>query len=468
MQKIDPTRAARVLCSPLPLLLTFILLCSSVSVSAKSSAKSPKIRYRACVTCDDLYGRPLTKHFYDLKHVPRRFQTTASALPYFDADNMNGVRIPIFGTDDVPAHPAQGVVVGELYDLTIRSVKSAIEARKGKELTIFASKKLKNIKSFPSWVLDDDGVVDPNMYSEMLVDYALYHKSQGIEIDVLGVDNETEYNKAGISAKIYAQIVDRVKQRFAEEGLKIPQFIAHERFAPEGNVKGSFLKELYAEGLDDRMDIYGTHFYPQHVNNVVAEKLTYEIGMIGTKEFWATEPHWDAEKPNADNMYSAEQAICALWYQTDLGLDNIIWWDYFKTNKRRSYLMYEFTVPLLNAQPAMVVDHDGDDLTRRGVLHTRAFVDEENKLLHLYIVNVYKSDGEGARGVDFKNYEYTIGDRTIAASSVSCLQFRDDSPATGELTELDVVDGNKFYLDVVANSITHITISLKQPQNTIN
>ncbi len=421
------------------------------------------IEYHATVEATNLYGRRLTKHFLDLKLSPGAMSTEAKAEPYFGTDGMNGVRIPIYGNDANPAHPSKGVVEGSYYTNVITSVKNARSARGGEEFTVFASKKLSGTTTFPEWVRKTDSYeVDPTNYVEMLVDFVTYFNSMGIEIDVLGVDNEIEWSKSGIDAATYKEIVDLAKVRFAQEGLNIPQFIAHERYLVEGDTAGGWLNTLYSLSYEDRMDIYGVHFYPEDLyKSGRPANFEYELTKKGDKPFWASEPHWGSSTAYPDVLYHAEQAIATLWLHTDLGVDNIIWWDYGKGDNLRHYLMNEITVPLLNSQPVVMSDHDGDDLTSRGVVHTRAFLNSDEKLLHIYAINSFSEEVSQSTFKSYSDYEFTLSGVEVAAATAQCTQYSDTTAISGSDKTLDICVGNKIYVDIPARSVTHITVTIK-------
>lgn len=55
-------------------------------------------------------------------------------------------------------------------------------------------------ESFPDWVKDSNGVI-PEQYAIMLADFLSYMKEKNIIIDVLGIDNEENFNEGKITPK---------------------------------------------------------------------------------------------------------------------------------------------------------------------------------------------------------------------------------------------------------------------------
>ena len=73
----------------------------------------------------------------------------------------------------------------------------------GDKFMIFASKKNMGTVQFPDWVNNEDGTANPDKYAIMLCDYLKFMKNEGFEVDVLGVDNEFEYNSGKITVDKY-------------------------------------------------------------------------------------------------------------------------------------------------------------------------------------------------------------------------------------------------------------------------
>ncbi len=409
------------------------------------------------IKADEYYGRVLSKIFYDLKYAATGVSSSSSAYTYFVLDKMNGIRCSIFGNSDVPAHPSSGVVVSSYYDNTVTAIKYAMIARGDEPLTIFASKKLYSQNTFPDWVKDSDGKVDPENYSKMLLDYVKYMDSEGITIGVIGIDNEPEWNEGGIEPDIYHATVTRLKERLADAGLPIPLFIAPELYRVDNTRMQTLCNnEEYASS----MDIYGMHYYPtQRVNYY--EPLKVDIELKGDREFWATEPHWnldsDIKDPYTDVLHYAEDTIGAIWDQTDLGLDNLMWWQYGRfRGDTRGYLIYNITVPIFEAQPIMVEDHDGWDIRDSGLLHTRAF--RRDKTIVFYALNLCANTSENE---NYTNYHFKVDGVKVAGSSATQRQWRDDALLEGEESTINVYDNESIYLNLPSRSITMVEITLE-------
>ena len=407
----------------------------------------------AVISPEKYYGKQINEFFYDLKLNANSINTTDKANEFFVEDAMNGVRIPIYGDATRPAHPEQGKIDDSYYSKMIVSVNNAKIARGDNGLTIFASKKLDGKNSFPDWVKDDEGVI-PEKYGQMLVDYILYMKGKDIIIDVLGIDNETNFNEGNITPQKHMQIVDYLKEQSTKLNFKMPLIVGPERYEPMGDADNCWLKQFIDNGWGDRIDIYGTHYYPEHR---YYDKLCYELSLIGERPFWATEPHWPSETAQPDVLNYAETAICTLWDQTDLGVDGFMWWDYKRSGNLRGCLMRTVSAPLLGARPIEMTDHDGKDTFKKGRLQTRAF--RKGDLLNVFAINTCPKD-EISGAVSYENYEFILDEDNITGD-VICTQWRDGTPIEGEKSVAVKIGDKKFSVDLPVRSITYLQFEIQ-------
>lgn len=416
----------------------------------------PELKADAVIHPEQYYGRVIKNFFLDLKANLGGVGSDKAANDFFVLDGMNGVRIPVLGSSDRPTHPSAGVVddSGGYYTRLINSVNRAKKARGNNEFIIFASKKLNAKESFPDWVKDANGVI-PEQYAIMLADFITYMKEKGIIIDVLGIDNEENFNEGNITPKKHIQIVDRLKALAAEKGFKMPLIAGPERYQPMGDVDNSWMKLFVAENRWDCLDIYGMHYYPKH--RAIVDKLEYEFSLIGERPFWATEPHWDAKDGENDMLDYAETAICALWDQTDLGMDGFMWWNYKRAGDLRGNLMRIISVPIKNARPVVMDDHDGRDTKEKYKLQTRAF--RKGNVISVYVINMCSKDDMVAAKA-YQDYVFGL-ERGMIDGEVDYIQWTDDTPVEGMEGKASIVDERNFSLTLPIRSITYFQINLK-------
>ena len=440
---------------------------------------------QATIYTGNLYGR-LTKYFFfDIKDGGN--VTADKAKKFYQTEEMNGIRVPIYGNykdGKLLGHPAAGEVIADDYAKVISSIQNARQYNPN--LLVFASKKLNGSESFPKWVMDSNGV-NVDKYVGMLIDYLKFMKSRGIEVDVLGIDNEYNFNEGNITANRYYNIVNLLKTKITEEQLKMPRFIGPERYNPQGFTSGNWLYNLF--DLDKQgatIDIYGTHYYPRHHYFSMNKALKTEFNAINNKnmEFWATEPHWDNEElAKEDPLGCARMAICALWDQTDLGMDGFMWWAYpYDENDLRSVLMHDISNAIYNSQPIKMIDHDGEELlgtkdysgkwtdSRQKPnndpifdqrLHTRAFIKKGN-IVNVYLLNVrYKVDVNLGQGSSLKDYLIKVSDSQIDGD-VEMMQWTDNTSVQGSKGKAKKISDEMISVDLPLRSITRLTFKIKK------
>lgn len=392
------------------------------------------------------YSRQISHFFLDLKGWQNLASTPEKAHVYFVDQDMNGVRVNIHGEPNKPAHPASGVVDGSYYEVMITSIKNAQEARGDKPFEIFASKKLQGKESFPDWVKDSNGVI-PEKYVELLVDYFKYMNAQGLEIDYLGIDNEINFNEGNITPVKFNQIVNLFRQACIDNDIKMPKIIGPDRYEPMGDVDNCWIEEFMTAGYGDNLDIYGTHYYPNHR---YLDKLTYELGLIEDKPFWATEPHWDKAEKRGGLMIAAEEAICALWDQTDNGMEGFMWWAYGTSPVERQYMCEEVSVPIYKAQPIRMDDLDGPDIQTYGKLQSRSF--RRGNTLEVYFVN--------NTATTYKDVAAAVDAKTIDGLITMTVFTESTAAQGGETSTIEPVSTQIFSFTLPPYSMTHFTISL--------
>ncbi len=396
----------------------------------------------------------INRFFMDYKSKGHHFKVSDAELDQlFVKDGFNGIRTPIWGSLSRPAHPSAGKVVASYYDDHAGVILRA--KQRNPDLIVFASKKLDGKNSFPDWTkaADGDGV-RPEAYATLLADYLEHMKARGITIDVLGIDNERAFNEGKIGPRRHVEIVDALRALSVSRGFEMPRIIGPEDYGPGRN---HWMGNLMDKGWGDRLDIYGTHYYP-HLRPLA--RLQADLARTGNREKWHSELHW-AQK-DKDDMLEAEEAICALWDCTDNGMNGLMWWGYRRSGFRGS-LMRAFSAPLVNARPVAVDDVDGADISKCGKLQTRAFL--KGNQLTVYALNINSgknysnmvfrvdsgcivgdvsvrqwtnvNDAEGAAlaipAKGAQGFEFSLPDRSISAFTFTCTSGKDsvENPGTG-------------------------------------
>ena len=382
-------------------------------------------------------GAKIDHFFYDFKSpsAPWKFTQKGWAKTLLEEYGFTGIRTSIYGTGGKPAHPAPGVVLEQYYKGETRGLKLAKQIKP--DTIIFASKKLANKESFPAWTKDDDGVI-PEKYAILIIDYMEYMKREGLEVDVLGIDNERRFNEGNIMPARHRAIVEALRRLTRERGLKMPLIIGHEDFEMGRN---KWMERFMEEG-GDTMDIFGGHYYPQWR---ILDRLKSDLAYAGGRQKWHTELHWDS-KPADDPLLLATKAYLALWDCTDNGMSGFSWWDLNPKRKIRDHLMHAVTVPLVNARPVKVIDPDGSGTVDVNELHTRAFLN--HGLLTIFAVNYNASK-------QWRDLRFRLASGRIVGK-VEGRQWSDDYPDEGRVGMVTPYGANSFSIRLAPRTITRL------------
>ncbi|MEI6892637.1 MAG: hypothetical protein V5783_10750 [Pontiella sp.] len=391
-------------------------------------------------------GVKINRFFYDFKSpsASRKFMRNGWAKTLLEEYGFSGIRTSIYGTGKKPAHPEPGVVLDEYYKNETRGLKLAKKIKP--DVLIFASKKLENVKSFPSWTKDYNGVI-PEKYAILLIDYLKYMKDEGLEVDILGIDNERAFNEGNIMPETHRDIVFELRRLTAERGLKMPKIIGPEDYAMGRN---NWMK-IYAELKSDTLDIFGGHYYTR-VRPL--KRLKSDLAYAGDLEKWHTELHWDNHGDSSGSTHSMETAaysFMALWDCVDNGMNGFSWWDFNPKKMRRDHLMHAASVPLINAWPVKVQDPDGSETLDVNELHTRAFL--QGDTLTIYAVNFNAEE-------EWRNLRFKLATGHIIGSVQSRL-WSDDAPPEGNSGTIKPFAGKFFKADIAPGTINIFTCKIK-------
>lgn len=405
----------------------------------------------AIINPNTFNGKKIEYFFFDIKGNASGVSTAAKATDYYVTDDINGIRVSIYGDDAHPAHPAAGTVVASEYTAMINSIKNARAARVGKDFYVFASKKLDGQNSFPAWTKDANGVIVTE-YVKLLIDYFQFMKDSDITIDYLAIQNEEMYNEGNITPAKHKAIVDSVRAFTVRLGLKTPQIVGYEDYGPN---KNNWMKNLYNNNWMDRMDIYGTHYYPnlRPMNNLLAD-LVY--ANAANKPFWSTEPHWD-NKDTEDDWVEAEEGMCAFWDQIEVGMTGFMWWGYARSGSLRGNLMQATSVPMKDAQMIDMNDIDGKGTTTYGKLQTRAF--REGNKITVYAINNHAT-------TVYTNYGFGLSVGSIVGNVTATQWTKSSGSIAGAVTTIVPESATKYRMTLPAGSITVFSFNVDTQTST--
>jgi O-glycosyl hydrolase len=383
-------------------------------------------------------GVQINRFFYDFKSpaAPKKFMGKGWAETLLTEYGFTGIRTSIYGTGQKPAHPEPGVVLEEYYEPETQALKLAKKIKP--DVIIFASKKLDNVDSFPVWTKNGSGVI-PEKYAILLADYLDYMKREGLEVDVLGIDNERRFNEGNIMPETHRDIVLALRRLTKDRGLKMPKIIGHEDYAMGRNNWMATFVELES----DTMDIFGGHYYTRAR---ILDKLKSDLAYAGDREKWHSELHWDNHGDPKGSVHSMETAVCsflALWDCVDNGMNGLMWWDFNPKKKRRDYLMHAASVPLVNAWPIKVIDPDGSETVDLNQLHTRAFLQGD-------VVTVYAINYDSSK--KWKDLRFRLATGSIA-SKIEGSQWADGHGDKGRTGVIKPYTCGSFRVDLAPGTI---------------
>jgi len=378
------------------------------------------------------------EHFFkDYKNSNYPSPSQNDLVDLFINDDFDGIRTPIYGDLSHAAHPAPGVVIGSLYAGHVNAILGAMAVRPG--LIVFASKKLDGKNSFPGWTKDANGVI-PAQYAILLADYIQYMASNGIVVNVLGIDNERQYNEGNITPSRHTDVVDQLRLLAVSRGFPMPLIIGPDDYGPN---KNSWMSTLMSSGWGDRLDLYGTHYYPAYRP---LSGLQSDLALAGNRPKWHTELHW-AGVAGQDELAVAEQSIVTMWDCLDSGMNGMMWWAYSRTGLRGN-LMREFSVPLRGSRPVAMDDIDGPSTAILGRLQTRAF--RLGNQITVYAINLSPINV-------YTDYGFNL-DTGAIGGTVSYRQWTDISPVEGVAGTAALAGPGGFRLTLPARSLTKFTV----------
>jgi Secretion system C-terminal sorting domain len=315
---------------------------------------------------------------YDIKQPGKAASLSNSRInQVFIEDGMTVLRVPIYAA---AAHPSEGMVTESEYTDVLNAI-NRVKAIKP-SVKIFASLRLEGDATFNDWVVNSptNRTVVAAKMALMVRDYLVFMKNKNLTVDVLGVDNEAEYNGGNITPSKYKTIIDLLKID-AQNGLFTmpPLLVAPENYGP--NNGNTWLTTLNSNNWQDRYDIAGIHYYP-HLRPL--SSLTNFCNTAGSKIKWNTEIHWDT-KADVEDQLEAEQGLIAIFDGFDLGMTGMTWWSYGTGTDFRSLMNRQLVRSTNGATVIDADDIDGRNMIELTKLNTRAF--KKGNDLFVWVLN---------------------------------------------------------------------------------
>ncbi|MHC4174007.1 MAG: hypothetical protein ACYTBX_07820 [Planctomycetota bacterium] len=377
----------------------------------------------------------ITDWGYDIKWKQKGKDLTPSyAQTIFVTDKFTCLRLPIWGDARHPAHPADGVVVASEYQSTLNAMTNARNARS--DVVFFASKKLNGQTSFPDWVKrSPSGPIIPSQYARMLADFFEFMESNGFNIDILGIDNEWEYNEGDITPQRHKDTIDELKSLAVSRGFTVPLIIGPDMYGPKNG--GPWLNTLVSNGWGDRLDMAGIHYYPQWRP---LANLQLFCQYAGSWPKWHTEVHWKNDA-SLDYIEEAELCLVAVFDCFDEGLSGMSWWNYQRSSSTKGEIERKLTTTTIGSQPIDMDDIDGRYMNY-GDLITRAFI--KGNQVTVWVIN--------EPSTAYSSYGFSLNSGSITGL-VDYIQWTDSTTSTGTAT---TINDKRFELTIPGHTVTLI------------
>ena len=378
-------------------------------------------------------GPTVARAGWDIKAWPSRLNTIGEARGLYVDVDANFLRVPFFAT----AHNQDGSVDTSQYSTELEAIQSVKRIRP--DVQIYASVKLNGANTFPDWVSQPTAswpaqtgrifgnTVDrpnPDHYSTMVASYVRYMQDNGVTIDFLGLNNETD---EAVTADRYIATHDQLPLKLLFAGVTGAnssfQFVGPDTFGL--NSAENFTEDLADAGRLDAVDFVASHYYPQHSSGNESQWL--DLTQISGKPLWHTEIHMPGNTDAINDLsQTLRDSLSVLFASIRNGVDSYIWWDSGNSlDQVRDVIKREVTTTTLGAHPVLTTptyagkgDNDGEPLFQ-------AFVEGDE--VTLWIANpggamnnlpVNLLSGEVASNVDGRYYLAPDGDNNLLPSDI--------------------------------------------------
>lgn len=411
-------------------------------------------------------GPQIARAGWDIKAWPLRLNSASEARRLYRDVPANFLRIPFFAT----AHNEDGSVNTSAYSDELNAIRAVLNENPDVEL--YASLKLQGGNTYPDWVGQGTNdwpaetgrifgnTVDrpnPELFSTMVTDYLSFLKDEGIAIDHLGLNNETE---DALTAERYIATYDLLQPKLAAAGIT-GQYADFEYVGPDSfgiPTAERFVVDLSDAGRLDTLDYAASHYYPQHGSGSEGdwEDLSQKSGGL---PLWHTEVHMPGNTAAVNEIsQTVRDSLSVLFASFRNGVDSFVWWESPNTiDTIREVVKADIISTTLGATPVLTTpmydgkgDPDGEALFQ-------AFVDGNE--VRLWIVN---PDNQAITNLPVDLHGYALGSDITSVTYFA--PDGDNNLAASDIGQLDITldsDGLGFAIDeFAANTIAIVSFTL--------
>ncbi len=293
----------------------------------------------------------------------------------------------------------------------------------------------------------------------MVADYLLYLRDEGIKIDFLGLNNETE---DAVPVGRYIATHDQLELKLDFAGFtgdfRDFQYVGPDTFGLSG-AKG-FIDTLGDAGRLDTIDFVASHYYPQHVSGHESDWLDLS-NLSGGKSLWHTELHMPGNTDAINDLsQTLRDSLSVMFASFRNGVDSYIWWDSGNSlNQVRDVIKRDVMTTTLGATPVFTTpsyqgkgDPDGQPLYQAFVEDSRVTMWIVNPVGTRINVPVNLLAGQVVSGLSGKYYRAPNGDNNLLSSDIVPLGFN------------VAADGNSFTIDhIPAQSAAVVSFEMADP-----
>ena len=219
---------------------------------------------------EDLIGPTILRAGWDIKAWPARLDTEGEARGLYVDVDANFIRIPFSPN----AHNEDGTVDVAEYATELAAIRSILAVRP--DVEIYASVRLGGANTFPAWVSAptaawpaETGSIfgntvqrpNPEHYSTMVLDYLSYMRDEGVSVDFLGLNNETD---GAVPFNRYIATHDLLEAKLDATGF-VGEFRDFKYVGPDTfglNSAVQFVGDVADAGRLDTIDVVASHYYP--------------------------------------------------------------------------------------------------------------------------------------------------------------------------------------------------------------
>ena len=392
-------------------------------------------------------GPTILRAGWDIKAWPARLDTVGEARGLYQNVDANFIRIPFSPN----AHGPDGTVDVSEYDVELEAIRSVLAVRP--DVEIYASVRLLGANTFPAWVseptadwpLETGGIFsdtverpNPEHYSTMVVDYLSYLRDEGISVDFLGLNNETN---GAVPFDRYIATHDLIETKLDLNGFEGEfrdfQYVGPDTFGlptAEG-----FIDDLRSVGRLDTIDFVASHYYPQFVSGNESDWQDLSA-LSGGKPLWHTEFHMPGNTDAVNDLsQTVRDSLSVVFASFRNGVDSYIWWDSGNSlNEVRDVIKREVMTSTLGAAPVLTTPTYQGKGDPDGLPMFQAFV--EGSQVTLWIANpggdinnlpVNMLSQQVGSCLGGKYYLAPDGDNNLMSSDVVPLTFNQNTNGLG-------------------------------------